>query len=82
MTNCKSLMHEVQTTGFALTEAMLYLDTHPNCPMALDYFVKMREKCEQAKAEYEKEIGPLTVYGVDTDHGWTWTGEPMPWQMN
>ena len=75
-------MHDVQTTGFALTEATLYLDTHPNCPMALEYFGKMKTMCEEAKAKYEKHHGPLTVYGVDSDTGWSWTKEPMPWQLN
>ena len=31
------LLQNVYETGFALDEATLYLDTHPKCPMAMQY---------------------------------------------
>lgn len=82
MTNHETLLRDVQMTSFALVEATLYLDTHPECEKALEYFDRVRHLNDEATAKYEKMCGPLTVHGVDVSDGWTWTNEPMPWQMN
>lgn len=42
------LLQAVYETGFALDEATLYLDTHPNCPMAMQYFQNARRMNRQA----------------------------------
>lgn len=73
-------MQFVRETGFAMLDAGLYLDTHPCDDAALDYFNKCRQMHNDAVCDYEKNCGPLTIGGVNTDNGWTWTEEPWPWE--
>ena len=46
------LLQAVYETGFALDEATLYLDTHPNCPIAMQYFQNARRMNRQAMKAY------------------------------
>lgn len=55
------LLQAVYETGFALDEATLYLDTHPNCPMAMQYFQNARRMNRHAMKAYEELNGPLQV---------------------
>ena len=41
---------------------------------------KMMQMYKEARREYEKHFGPLTMDAVDTCNGWTWTQEPWPWE--
>lgn len=77
--NREQLMNKVQSLGFAKYEAMLFLDTHPECQAALDYFRKVSDELALATEEYESKFGPLTANGV---HGgeWSWISGPWPWQ--
>ncbi|MBO5488721.1 MAG: spore coat protein CotJB [Eubacterium sp.] len=76
----KSLMNHVRETHFAMLDAALYLDTHPNDTKAMDYFNKYQHLYREAQKEYENQIGPLNFSGIDTNDGWTWTEEAWPWE--
>lgn len=78
----KSLLRKIQIYGFALYDTVLFLDSHPEDNGALDYYDKMSAAYKMAKKEYEENFGPLTVMGVDTDEGWTWTNSPWPWEYD
>jgi len=79
--NKKALMHKLQVYGFALYDTVLFLDAHPEDNGALDFYDKMSAAYNQTKKQYEETYGPLTIYGVDTDNGWTWTNSPWPWEF-
>ena len=73
------LLQAVYETGFALDEATLYLDTHPNCSMAMQYFQNARRMNRQAMKAYEELNGPLQVADADSNN-WNWINGPWPWE--
>jgi spore coat protein JB len=83
--NCNSdrqrKMLQVQMADFALIDANLYLDTHPGCQQAMEYFQQQYEAAQRVRREYVELYGPLTVAdsaGMDT---WTWVETPWPWEL-
>lgn len=76
----KKMMQFVRETYFAMLEASLYLDTHPYDEKAMDYFNKYQQMYNDALKDYENNCGPLTISGIDTCDGWSWTQEPWPWE--
>lgn len=73
-------MQFVRETRFAVLDAGLFLDTHPCDEKAMDYYNKYQQMHKDAVRDYEKNYGPITVSGVDTNDGWTWTEGPWPWE--
>ena len=76
------LATRIQELTFVQKELELYLDTHPNCKTALDYYYQTIEALKALAEEHEAKYGPLTSKGVMTEHGWTWINEPWPWQRS
>lgn len=79
--NREELMRKIQETGFALYDLNLFLDTHPDNQMALDYFADVQKNHTELNAEYEMLYGPLTAFDTDTAQGWTWIKDPWPWEL-
>ncbi len=67
--------------SFTLTDVMLYLDSHPDCQDALDYYHKHKQMLEQSVKEYEDTYGPLTAMGVNDKNNWTWVTTAFPWEV-
>ena len=65
--------------GFAVDEASLYLDTHPDDDEALKYFMCMTKQYVKARKEYSEKFGPVTLEDVEGGC-WSWTKSPMPWE--
>lgn len=80
MTNKEAMMKKVMLCSFMLVDAQLFLDTHPTDKQALSFYKKHKEKYENAKAEYEKAYGPITVDSADSDTVWEWSTTPWPWE--
>ncbi|MCI7804729.1 MAG: spore coat protein CotJB [Oscillospiraceae bacterium] len=76
------LFRTIQMYGFAIDEIVLYLDTHPNCQNALNYYHKYNELKREAVEEYNRLYGPLTAKQVRSREKWTWTNEPWPWERS
>lgn len=74
----KELLDKIRAAGFAMHEAALFLDTHPDCPAALDYFMQMKAELGKLTDEYEKSYGGLTHSGVSGDT-WNWVEPEWPW---
>ena len=55
------------------------LDTHPDCPMAMQYFQNARRMNRQAMKSYEEVNGPLQVADADFNN-WNWINGPWPWE--
>ena len=75
-----SLLEQIRALGFVKVELELYLDTHPKCPTALDYYYQTIEALKRLTEEYENTVGPLTAMGSMGTNEWTWVKEPWPWQ--
>ena len=75
----EELMDKIHALSFAMTEAQLFLDTHPDCRGALDYMRGIRDELDIALTEYQNKYGPLFADMTGGDR-WTWIDGPWPWQ--
>ena len=80
MTDKATLMKRINLLSFAVDEAVLFLDTHPEDREALRYYHEMNAQRQKAVAEYTAEYGPLTAGCVTYADRWTWVDCPWPWQ--
>lgn len=76
----KKLMSIITQASFAIDDVKLFLDTHPNCREALEYYEKAKKMRDDAIEEYTKTFGPITAYNVNVESHWTWNEGPMPWE--
>ena len=79
-TDRTALLHKIQAEDFAIYEAALYLDGHPNSKKALKYYHEHKRIADMLKAEYEQRFGPLTIYNNQNDSHWDWVSGPWPWE--
>ena len=77
--NKDELMRNIDSLSFALTEAQLFLDTHPDCRNALDYYRRLVDELDVAMTEYQNKYGPLVPEAIAEDK-WNWIDGPWPWQ--
>lgn len=71
---------EINQVSFAVTEAALFLDTHPCDEAALTYYHQMVQKKKEAIRQYQKNFGPLLQDGNESDCTWDWSTTPWPWE--
>ena len=79
--NKSELMRKIQELSFAKVETELFLDTHPECKLALDFYRKTTDELDMAMTEYQNKYGPI-VAGASIGDTWTWVEGAWPWQMN
>ncbi len=79
MTEKRKMMEAVYTNGFAVDEARLFLDTHPDDKEALAYYQKKMNLFHQAVQRYEEKYGPILVESA-ANGGWGWAKTPWPWE--
>ena len=79
--NKQEHMLQIQKLAFAKTEAELFLDTHPDCKCALDYYLKTVSELNGAMDEYQAKHGPIIASGTSSDR-WSWVDSPWPWQLD
>lgn len=73
-------LNHVNALSLAALETALFLDTHPDNAEAMKSFRRYNAMSNQAKAEYSKKYGPLTLaYAGETQH-WEWVNQPWPWE--
>ena len=77
----EQLLRKIQICNFATIDAGLYLDSHPTCQNALDYFEKHKKMRDEAVAEYNCKFGPLTASQNMNPNLWTWVEGPWPWEL-
>lgn len=80
MNNRNALLKEIQAEDFAVYEAALYLNGHPTCGEALDYYCQHRNAAKALKEQFETMYGPLTIYGNYDANCWRWVDAPWPWE--
>ena len=82
MGNMKAADLQLAQSCFAVHEAVLYLDTHPNDQNALEYYRRKQQQLTQATENYQKVVGPTRACMVDTNSGgWLWVETPWPWEI-
>lgn len=80
MNERNKLLKMIQVYSFVLNEIVLYLDTHPNCRVALRHYKNYKEKLNEAKEIYREKYGMLTMYDGNSCDTWQWVNEPWPWE--
>ena len=73
------LMKKIQAISFAKVETELYLDAHPECTPALDYYKELCQEYDNLVSIYENTVAPLTHESAAMD-SWKWVSKPWPWQ--
>lgn len=72
----EKMMIRLSAAQFGMQEMREFLDTHPDDSDAMELFKKYKKKYETLKEEFEKEYGPLTLNGKNSDE---WLKDPWPW---
>lgn len=75
----KGLM-SIYELGFAMTEALLYLDTHPDDAEAIEYYNSINPQYAEAVADYEERFGTIIATGTNGCGYWNWQATPLPWE--
>lgn len=80
--NCRQLKCMIDQISFAMDDTRLFLDTHPDCKEALDYYKKMKKMRKEAIDEYKKHCGAMLAYEAEEDDcgTWNWVNGPLPWE--
>lgn len=76
----EKLLLLIQKANFAMYDVKLYLDTHPNCQEALDYYRDAKKIRKKAWKEYTENFGPLAAEDVVDSDYWNWASNPWPWE--
>ena len=77
----ENLMNRINEVSFAVNDILLYLDTHPSDPAALQYFQEYTQLRKQALQDYAAMYGPLTVdLAIGSRGKWNWIQQPWPWE--
>ena len=73
----KALLREIRVCTFALIEAKLFLDSHPDDRQAIAFYRKHRETLRQLENKWENCTGEMFNKNASR---WTWVDTPWPWQ--
>jgi spore coat protein JB len=73
------LLKRIQVCDFALNDAALYLDTHPDDVEALRFHKKYQDIKKTAVEAFTAKYGPLTKDAHAGGSRWTWVDGPWPW---
>lgn len=77
-----SLADQIRALTFVKTELELYLDTHPRCRTALDYYRQTIDELKRLTEMHENTTGPLTAQGNVSTEQWNWVDGPWPWHRS
>ena len=77
---CRKDLKRLRAIDFAIQETVLYLDAYPENRQALEYYHKLIEMRARLLSSYEKNCGPMTMYGNTSRHSWDWIEGPWPWE--
>lgn len=75
----ESLLKRIQALAFAKTETELYLDAHPDCTAALEYYRDIVRELRERMDEYEGAVGTIRQENENGER-WSWVNKPWPWQ--
>lgn len=81
MNEREKLLYRVQQFGFMTDDIRLFLNTHPACEEALCALKYFMDAEKEAKEDYEKRYGALTLEGIDGCRGYEWIEGVWPWEV-
>ncbi len=76
------LLNCINEVSFAVSDILLYLDTHPDDCAALSYSREMIAVRREAMAVYARRFAPLTIDSTNDMEScrWDWVMQPWPWE--
>lgn len=75
------LLLQLSTTGFAMDDIRLFLDTHPGDTRAIELFNEYAKNYAALEKEYTENYAGFTSYCSNNDcNMWVWNDYPMPWE--
>ena len=77
-----TLLHQLQSLNFAVSELGLYLDTHSDDQEATDLFNEYVERYADALKQYERKHGSTTQLGSALTGRYDWLENPWPWDYD
>ena len=77
----QEMLLEIQKLQFAALDIALYLDTHPNDPVALYRHKMYTDQLKQVKDAYEMQFGPMTIFSHEVGDNWRYINSPWPWEI-
>lgn len=77
----EELLMNISEYSFVITDLNLYLDTHPEDRNALNLLNNYVNTCNELVKKYEKEYGPLTMYGTRDKIPDSWVLKKWPWEV-
>ena len=80
MQNKKALMLEIMKYQLVALDSALFLDTHPNDPIALIRHHEYTTRLKQLKDEFTTKYGPMDIYTPDMAGTWRYIDSPWPWE--
>lgn len=79
--NQSQMLRWIDEVSFAVTDVLLYLDTHPDDVDAINYFNHYNMEREKALKIYASQFTPLVLANVDDcNNHWNWVTDPWPWE--
>ena len=72
----------ITKVSFAMDDTRLYLDTHPNCGEAIEYFKKLQMIRHQLIKEYTDRFGTIYSYNLGDSDSWNWNQGNFPWSSS
>ncbi len=74
------MLLDIQKLQFSIYDLSLYLDTHPNDPVALYRHNMYTEQLAQLRNAYEAKFGILSIMNSESGDTWRYINSPWPWE--
>lgn len=75
-----AIHRQITHLSFVKCELELYLDTHPDCKVALDYYHRTVDALKKLYEQHGAMGKPIRAEDSVSDDRWEWVDKPWPWQ--
>lgn len=76
----KALLKKIRSYCFAVTDMLLFLDTHPEDTKAFRIYQSLVKEAKELMNEYQENYGPLDAFGAAMQSKFNWIDSPWPWE--
>ncbi len=80
--NEQCMLNDIGIVDFTLVELTLFLDTHPDCKEAMEYFNHYAKIKNKMMKEFSMIHYPLTKDLAESTTEWKWGSAPLPWERS
>ena len=74
------MLNDIGIVDFTLVDLMLYLDTHPTCKEAMEYYNHYAKVKNKMMKELSMLYFPLTKEYAESTMEWRWGNASLPWE--